>query len=138
MATQRGKDILIRLDAQASGDFETVGGLRATRIALDSAVVDATSAESVGRWRELIGGAGVRTVSVTGSGVFKDQASDAALRTVFFDGATPPFQLVIPGFGRLEGPFQVTRLEYAGQHDDVAGFSLSIESAGAVAFTAFA
>jgi len=138
MAAQRGKDILIKLDAQGSGDFDTVAGLRATRIALDAAPVDATTAESAGRWRELLAGAGARTVSVSGSGLFKDGASAAALRTVFFDGATPPFELVIPDFGRIAGPFQITRLEYAGDHDDAATFALSLESAGAVTFTAFA
>jgi TP901-1 family phage major tail protein len=138
MAAQRGKDILIKLDAQASGDFDTIGGVRATRIALDAAPVDVTTAESAGRWRALLAGAGLRTVSVSGSGLFKDSASDAALRTVFFDGATPPFQLVIPDFGRIEGPFQITRLEYAGDHDDAATFSVSLESAGPVAFTPFA
>ena len=137
MAAQRGKDLLIKLDAQDSGDFDAVAGLRATRIALNAASVDATDADAPGRWRALLSGAGVQSASVTGSGVFKDAASDAALRTVFFDGATPPFQLVIPDFGRIEGPFQVTRLEYSGEHDGEAVFSVSLESAGALSFEAF-
>ncbi|SEA23045.1 phage major tail protein, TP901-1 family [Rubrimonas cliftonensis] len=137
MAAQRGKDLLIKLDAQGSGDFETIAGLRATRLSLNAAAVDATSAEASGRWRELLAGAGVQSASVSGSGVFKDAASDAALRTVFFDGATPPFQLVIPDFGRIEGAFLVSRLEYAGDHDAEALFTVSLESAGPLVFTAF-
>lgn len=136
MAAQRGKDLLIKLDADATGAYETVAGLRATRIALNAAQVDATTAESAGRWRELLGGAGVRSASVSGRGVFKDAASDAALRTVFFSGATPAFQLTIPDFGMIEGPFQVAGLEYAGDHDGEAVFEIGLESAGALSFTA--
>lgn len=137
MGAQRGKDLLIKLDAEGAGDFETVAGLRATRIALNAATVDVTTAESADRWRELLAGAGVRSAAVTGRGVFKDAGSDAQLRAVFFAGATPGFELVIPDFGRLEGPFQVTGLEYAGDHDGEATFEVSLESAGALRFTAF-
>ncbi|PIP97711.1 MAG: phage major tail protein, TP901-1 family [Rhodobacterales bacterium CG18_big_fil_WC_8_21_14_2_50_71_9] len=136
MAAQRGKDLLIKLDADATGDFVTVAGLRATRFALNAAQVDATTAESAGRWRELLAGAGVRSASVSGRGVFKDAASDAALRSVFFAGAAPAFQLTVPDFGRIEGAFQVAALEYAGDHDGEAVFEISLESAGPLSFTA--
>ncbi|PJA60221.1 MAG: phage major tail protein, TP901-1 family [Rhodobacterales bacterium CG_4_9_14_3_um_filter_71_31] len=136
MAAQRGKDLLIKLDADATGDFVTVAGLRATRFALNAAQVDATTAESAGRWRELLAGAGVRSASVSGRGVFKDAASDAALRSVFFAGVAPAFQLTVPDFGRIEGAFQVAALEYAGDHDGEAVFEISLESAGPLSFTA--
>jgi TP901-1 family phage major tail protein len=134
MAAQRGKDILIRLDA-GSG-FETVAGLRATRIALGAQAVDATTAEAPGRWRELLAGAGVQRASVSGQGVFKDAASDAALRALFFDGRAAQVELVIPDFGRISGPFLVTALEYAGNHDGEATFEATLESAGALGFAA--
>jgi len=136
MAAQPGKDLLIKLDADATGDFVTVAGLRATRFALNAAQVDATTAESAGRWRELLAGAGVRSASVSGRGVFKDAASDAALRSVFFAGAAPAFELTVPDFGRIEGAFQVAALEYAGDHDGEAVFEISLESAGPLSFTA--
>lgn len=137
MAAQRGRDILVKLDATGGGQFETVAGLRATRIALNASTADVTTMESTGRWRELLAGAGVQSVSVSGSGVFKDAPSDAALRAVFFEGRTPVFELVIPDFGRIAGPFQVTEIEYAGDHDGEALFKMALESAGALAFTAF-
>ncbi|NCO16017.1 MAG: phage major tail protein, TP901-1 family [Alphaproteobacteria bacterium] len=136
MAAQPGKDLLIKLDADATGDFVTVAGLRATRFALNAAQVDATTAESAGRWRELLAGAGVRSASVSGRGLFKDAASDAALRSVFFAGAAPAFELTVPDFGRIEGAFQVAALEYAGDHDGEAVFEISLESAGPLSFTA--
>ena len=135
MGAQRGKDLLVKLDL-GGGAFETVAGLRATRIALNAGAVDVTDAEAPGRWRALLAGAAVQSASVTGRGVFKDAASDAALREAFFAGATPAFQLVVPDFGTMEGPFQVTGLEYAGDHDGEATFEATLESAGPLTFAA--
>lgn len=135
MGAQRGKDILLKLDEDGGG-FVTVAGIRASRIGLNADTVDVTTAESAGRWRELLANAGVRNAAVTGSGVFKDAASDAALQRVFFAGSAPAFELVVPDFGTIAGPFQVTALEYAGTHDGEATFEVSLASAGALSFAA--
>jgi TP901-1 family phage major tail protein len=100
--------------------------------------VDATSAESAGRWRELLAGAGVRRAQVSGSGIFRDAESDAALREAFFAGTAPVLALVIPDFGTVTGPFQVASLEYAGEHDGEATFEVALASAGALSFEAMA
>ena len=136
MAAQRGKDLLLRLDAAGSGAFETVAGLRTRRIAFNAETIDVTDAESAGRWRELLGGAGVQRAALSGAGIFKDAASDASVRQIFFDGRIAAFQAVIPDFGRITGPFQVTALEYAGEHNGEVSFELTLESAGALAFVA--
>ena len=136
MAAQNGKDLLIKLDIDGGGDFRTVAGLRASRISFNAETVDVTSMESQGGWRELLGGAGVRSASLSGSGVFRDSETDARARQVFFDGEMPAFQVVIPDFGVIEGPFQLTALEYAGSHDGEATYELSMASAGALSFTA--
>ena len=134
MSAQKGKDILLKLDETGSGPFETVAGLRASRISFNADTVDITTADSAGRWRELLAGAGVRSASVSGSGVFKDAASDAALRRVFFDGTAPDFEIIVPDFGTVSGPFHVTALEYAGNHDGEATFEVALASAGAIGF----
>ncbi|MEM1374160.1 MAG: phage major tail protein, TP901-1 family [Pseudomonadota bacterium] len=136
MAAQNGKDLLVKVDMNGAGLFETVAGLRATRVSFNTESVDITSAESSGGWRELLAGAGVRTTSISGSGVFKDEGTDARMRELFFDGVNPDFQVVIPDFGTLEGPFQVTTLEYAGNHDGEATYEMTLASAGALVFTA--
>lgn len=51
MAAQNGKDLLIKLDLTGSGQFETIAGLRATRISFNAETVDVTSLESQGGWR---------------------------------------------------------------------------------------
>jgi len=136
MAVQKGKDLLIKLDLTGSGAFETVAGLRATRITFNAETVDVTTLESAGGWRELLGGAGVRSASISGSGVFRDADTDERARQIFFDGEVPDFQVIIPDFGIVEGPFQITSIEYAGSHDGEASYELSLASAGSISFAA--
>lgn len=134
MGAQRGKDILLKLDETGSGSFETIAGLRANRISFNADTVDVTTTESSGHWRELLAGAGVKSASISGSGVFKDAASDAALRRAFFDDAAPAMEMVLPGFGTISGRFQITSLEYSGNHDGEATFEIALSSAGEIAF----
>lgn len=136
MVVQKGKDLLIKLDLTGSGAFETIAGLRATRITFNAETVDVTSLESAGGWRELLGGVGVRSASISGSGVFRDADTDERARQIFFDGDVPNFQVIIPDFGIIQGPFQITSIEYSGAHDGEASYDLSMASAGALGFTA--
>ncbi|WP_170528875.1 phage major tail protein, TP901-1 family [Ruegeria arenilitoris] len=136
MGAQNGKDLLVKVDMNGTGLFETIAGLRATRISFNAESVDVTSLESQGGWRELLSGAGVKSASISGSGVFKDAGTDERARQLFFEGETPAFQVIIPDFGIVEGPFQVTGIEYAGSHDGEATYEMSLASAGALTFTA--
>lgn len=132
MTAQRGKDLLIRI-AEGAG-FTAVAGLRARQLAFNAETVDVTSAESAGRWRELLAGAGVRRAAISGSGVFRDEASDARLRQMFFDGSIETLQVVVPAFGTIQGPFQITGLEYRGDHAGEVTFDMALDSAGLLAF----
>ncbi len=135
MAAQRGKDLLLKLDETGSGGFITVAGLRTRRIAFSSGVVDITDSESSGRWRELLAGAGTRQASLSGGGLFRDAASDARIRALFFEGHIRDWQVIVPDFGTLQGPFQITAFDYSGQFDGEVTFDLALESAGPIAFT---
>ncbi len=136
MGAQNGKDLLIKVDLTGDGQFHTMAGLRATRVSFNAETVDVTSLDSQGGWRELLSGAGVRSAAISGSGVFRDDATDERARQIFFDGETPAFQVIIPDFGTVEGPFQVTAIEYAGAHDGEATYELSLASAGQLSFVA--
>lgn len=134
MVAQKGRDLLLKVDS-GSG-FSTVAGLRSKRLSFNAAIVDVTDAESAGRWRELLGGAGVQRAAVSGSGIFKDQASDALVRSLFFAGTIAAWQIVIPGFGTVAGAFQIAALEYSGGHDGEVLFEIGLESAGSLTFGA--
>jgi len=134
MTAQRGRDLLIKIGDGADPEaFTTVAGLRATTLAFNSQAVDITNADSADMWRELMAG-GVKTATISGSGVFKDAASDAALRAAFFNAGVGNFQVAIPGFGTVTGPFKITALQYDGPYDGEVKISLSLASAGALAF----
>ena len=136
MGAQSGKDLLIKLDISGGGQFQAVAGLRATRLSYNAEPVDITNIESPGGWRELLGTAGVKSAAISGSGVFRDAASDARARQIFFDGETPGFQVILPDFGIVEGPFQITSIEYAGTHNGEATYEIALASAGALTFQA--
>ena len=135
MVAQKGKDLLLKLDSDGLGTFVTVAGLRSKRIAFNSETVDITDADSAGRWRQLLAGAGVQRAAVSGSGIFKDAQSDARIRAGFFAGEIADWQVLVPDFGTVQGPFQITSLEYIGTHDGEVTFEVALESAGPIAFT---
>tara|TARA_R110002073_G_scaffold308906_1_gene479064 strand:- start:5787 stop:6245 length:459 start_codon:yes stop_codon:yes gene_type:complete len=134
MAVQSGKDLLIKMDMTGAGQFETIAGLRASRISFNAETVDVTSLDSLGGWRELLAGAGVKAASISGSGVFRDAATDERARAVFFNGEIPAFQVIIPDFGTVEGPFQISGIEYAGSYNGEATYEMTLASAGALGF----
>jgi TP901-1 family phage major tail protein len=135
MSVQKGKDLLLKIHDGISA-YTTVAGLRTRALVLNADTVDITHAESAGRWRELLSGAGVRRASLSGAGVFKDGTSDARVRAVFFNGDIINWQILIPDFGTLTGPFQISSLEYRGDHAGELTFDIAVESAGEVVFAA--
>jgi TP901-1 family phage major tail protein len=136
MAAQKGRDLLLKLDAAATNNFVTVAGMRATNLTFNAETVDTTSQESAGAWRELLEGAGLKSASLRGNGIFKDAASDASIRSLFFNAAIVNWQVIIPDFGTVEGPFQIASLEFSARHDGEVAFELSLASAGLLTFTA--
>ena len=134
MSAQKGKDLLVKI--ADGGGFTTVAGLRSRRITFNAETVDITNSESTNRWRELLDGAGVKRCSISGTGLFKDASTDALVRQTFFDGTIVNYQIVIPDFGTVAGAFQITSLEYAGEHNGEVTYNMAMESAGALTFTA--
>ena len=136
MAAQKGKDLLLKVDSDGAGTFTTVAGLRSRTLSFNAETVDITHTESAGRWRELLGGAGARSARVTGAGIFKDAPSDETVRAYFFNGTIRSWQVVIPDFGTVAGPFQITSLEVMGKHDGEVAFELALEAAVDLTFKA--
>jgi len=135
MAAQRGADLLLKIDQTGTGSFITVAGLRTRTLALNAATVDVTNADSVGLWRELLAGAGIRNARITGAGLFTSSASDALIRDTFLSGAIRAWQVIIPTFGTIAGNFQISALNLAGQYNAEMTFDITLESAGALTYT---
>jgi len=136
MSAQSGRDMLLQLDQSGAGSFITVAGLRTRSLSFNAASIDITDAQSVGKWRELLAGGGVRRAALSGSGIFKDAASDAEVRTLFFAGTIRNWQIIIPSFATITGPFQIIALDFAADHAGEVTFDLALESAGEITFVA--
>lgn len=136
MAAQKGKDLLLKIDSDGQGTFVTVAGLRSRTIAFNAETVDVTDQDSSGQWRELLVGAGIRSARINGSGIFKDTQSDELIRSTIFAGTPRDWQVIIPDFGTVSGPFEITGFELNGRHDGEVAFELALESAGLLTFVA--
>lgn len=135
MAAQKGSEMLIKVD-DGTGTFLTACGIRSKSISFNTETVDVTDSCSAGRWRELLAGAGVRSATITGSGIFKDTDMEEDMRRYFFDGEMFDAQFIIPDFGIIEGPWALTSLDYAGEYNGEVTFSMTFESAGQLVWTA--
>lgn len=136
MAAQKGSDILIKVDSNGAGSFVTIGGMRSKSISLNAETVDVSDSDSVNKWRELLAGAGMKSATLTGSGVFKDSAGEEDVRGYFFAQSIEDYQFIIPDFGTIEGAFQMTAIDYAGEYSGEATYSMTFESAGELTWTA--
>lgn len=136
MAAQKGSEFLLKIgDGGGPETFATVGGFRSNGFSINNETVDVTNKDSSGV-RTLLAGAGIQSFSTSGSGVFVDDTAFGSAHTAATTKTIDNWQVVIPGHGTYEGPFQITSLELAGEHNGEVTYSISLESAGAMAFTA--
>lgn len=138
MAAQKGSALLLKIGADntasaASDTYTTVGGLRSTSITMNDEAVDVTTKDSSGI-RELLANGGVQSLSISGSGVFTDAASETTLRSAFGASDFHNFQVIIPDFGTYTGEFMVASLEYAGEYNGEVTYSITLENSGAFTF----
>ncbi|MHA3840542.1 phage major tail protein, TP901-1 family [Sphingomonas aestuarii] len=132
MAAEKGSAFLLKVgDGGSPVSFATVAGLRTTQLSINGEMVAITSKDS-GGWRELLSGAGVRSVSVSGAGIFTGSATEARLKGNALSGAIDDYRLSFEGGETLTGRFLVTRLDYAGDYNGERNYTLSLESSGVV------
>lgn len=134
MAAQKGASLLLKIGNGGSPEsFTTIGGLRSTSITLNDEAVDVTNKDSSGN-RTLLADGGIHSMSISGSGIFTDAASETTLRGTMNASSFTNFQLIIPDFGTYTGAFMVSSLEYAGEYNGEVTYSVSLESSGAITF----
>lgn len=136
MAAQKGAELLIKVgDGGSPESFTTIGGLRSNEIQLNDEAVDTTNKDSSGN-RELLANGGIHSMTISGSGVFTDAASEETLRTKMNATSFANYQFVIPDFGTYEGAFMVESLSYAGEYNGEVTYSVTLQSSGAITYTA--
>ena len=135
MAIEKGSAFLLKVgDGAAAPQFATVAGMRTTQLSVNGEAVVVTTKDS-GGWRQLLSGAGVRSVSVSGAGVFTGSAAEARVRGNALGGLLDDYRLSFEGGEAMTGRFLVTRLDYAGDFNGERTYTLSLESSGIVVAT---
>lgn len=132
MAAEKGSAFLLKVGNGGSPPvFATVAGMRTTQMSVNGEPVNVTSKDS-GGWRELLSGAGVRSVSVAASGIFTGSAAEVRIKSNALAGQIDDYELSFESGERLRGRFLVTRLDYSGDYNGERNYALSLESSGAV------
>ena len=132
MAAERGSAFLLKInDGGDPSTFVTVAGLKTTQLSINGDAVAITNKDS-GGWRELLSGAGVRSVSVAASGIFTGSSAETQVRTLALSGALQNYELSFESGERMRGEFLVSRLEYAGDFNGERNYTVALESSGQV------
>ena len=132
MAVEKGSAFLLKVGDGANVPvFATVAGLRTTQLSINGESVAVTSKDS-GGWRQLLSGAGVRSVSVAGAGVFTGSAAETRIKGNALTGVLDDYRLSFESGESMTGRFLVTRLDYAGDFNGERSYTLSLESSGPV------
>jgi TP901-1 family phage major tail protein len=132
MTAQKGSAFLLKIaDGATPVAYQTVAGLRTTQMSVTGDAVVVTSKDS-GGWRQLLSGAGVRSVSVSAAGIFLGSAAEARVRANAMAGTLDDYELSFEDGEKLRGRFLVQRLDYAGDFNGERNYTLQLESSGQV------
>ena len=132
MPAEKGSAFLLKVGDGASPPvYQTVAGLRTTQLSINGEAVVITHKGS-GGWRELLSGAGVRSVSVSGAGIITGSAAETRIKTNALSGVLDDYELSFESGERLRGKFLVARLDYAGDFNGERNYTLALESSGPV------
>lgn len=132
MTAQKGAAFLLKIgNGTVPPTYETIAGLRTTQMTVNGDTVVITHKGS-GGWRELLSGAGTRSVSVSASGIFLDSDGESAIRNHALAGTLEEYELSFEDGAKMRGRFLVQRLDYAGDFNGERTYSVQLESSGAV------
>ena len=132
MTAQNGAAFLLKIgDGGTPATYETVAGLRTTQMSINGDTVVVTHKES-GGWRDLLSGAGTRSVSVSASGIFLGSDAENAIRSNALAGTLDAYELSFEDGARMRGQFLVQRLDYAGDFNGERTYAIQLESSGEV------
>ena len=140
MAAGKGSSFLLK--DNSTGTPATMGGLRSTSMTINGEAVDITTKDSNAfitsgndKARDLLQGGGVRSMSITASGVFTDSSTENILRGFAFDGAIQNYDLVFSDGSKISGAFLITSYERAGEFNGEETYSVTLESSNTITYT---
>jgi len=133
-ATRSGAAIVLD-DTEAAMEidkFMSTGGLRSKSMNLSAEGIDITSEDS-DEWKVMLDKAGIRSMEISGSGVYNNADVFQGLVTKFLANELTCLMFIEAKTGRLyEGCFKLTSLEVSGDYDAESSYSISAASSGAI------
>ena len=136
MAAQLGRTLALQLDTTGSGSYQTIASIRTKSLKIANEAVDVTTADSANQWRELLAGAGIKSMEISFAGLFDDGVYINQVNTLMLAGTIRNVKITHPSLGTYTAPFQISAFELAGEHNGALEFTATLESAGEVTFTA--
>jgi TP901-1 family phage major tail protein len=137
-----GKGSSFLLKDNSTGTPATIGGLRSTSMTINGEAVDITTKDSNAfissgndKARDLLQGGGVRSMTISASGVFTDSSTENILRGFAFDGAIQNYDLVFSDGSKIAGAFLITSYERAGEFNGEETYSVTLESSNTITYT---
>ena len=137
-----GKGSSFLLKDNSTGTPATIGGLRSTSMTINGEAVDITSKDSNAfissgndKARDLLQGGGVRSMTLSASGVFTDSSTENILRGFAFDGAIQSYDLIFSDGSKISGAFLITSYERAGEFNGEETYSVTLESSNTITYT---
>lgn len=139
MAKFKGREFRVSVRTSTGPDvYAVIGGIRTESVTINSETVDVTDKDGSG-WRELLEGAGITSMSIKGSGVVSDNVVFTDHIMVAKMANTHKTIKLESGLGDVfTGVFAIPSVERAGEYNKEETFSISLESAGVVTYTAAA
>jgi TP901-1 family phage major tail protein len=118
--------------AAAINGYKTIGGLRSSSLSFNADAIDVSNHGS-NQWKNLKSGAGMRSVSVSGSGVYTNASNYRAMENSAIANSLVSLAFLDIDAGRIySGSFKITSIEASGEYDGEAAFSMSADSSGTV------
>jgi TP901-1 family phage major tail protein len=136
MTLQNGSLVLIKISDGGTPveAFSTIGGLRTSRLSLNNQSIQGNTLES-GAWRRLIPNSGIKSLTISGAGLFSDAVSEDTLRGYAFAGSVNNYRFIFANGDYVQGPFLITAYDRGGAHNAEETYSITLASAGTLTFT---
>ena len=132
MAASAGRAWALSIYNGAS--YVPVAGLRTRSFKADNTNVDVTTADSPGRWRELLGNAGIQSLEIDAAGIAQNDAGYKLLFQAATSSTLQTMRLVSTGI-QIDGTFLVDSFNAAGPYNEAQTFDFKLQSSGQPTFT---
>ena len=111
MASSAGRIAVLSL--LVAGSYVPIGGLRTRSLIFGNTNVDVTTADSAGRWREMLGGAGIQNIDIDAAGLYQNDAAAVTMFQALQNSTLQAIKFYIPSIIAITGNFFI----YSGQLD---------------------